>query len=201
MVAYISKDELKGYLRNEQSAAIHPLLDSIIEAASQAINSHCQRSFVAYGGGGATAQSYAPEEWAAGTVLNIRPCTTVTSITEDGTTLSSTYWQAEPVSNLDATGRTVPFTSVRRIDGGTWLQTSGYPGKASISITATWGWVSVPSEVETACRIVSTRIIDEQNTRGGLVDFGDFAAAARRHVSGLGDLLDDLRSVRAWGIA
>lgn len=197
-MAYLTTTELRGYLRNERGVVDDTMLTSILDAASSAIDDHCQRSFAAYGGGGATAKVFVPTDTA---LLPIYDATTISSITEDGTTLASTYWQAEPVNNLDGAFATVPFDCIRRIDGGAWNQTSGYPGKASISVTATWGWVSVPPRVKEACRIVAKEIAENRDARSGLVDFGEFAARVTASPT-VSVLLSRLRSpYRAWGMA
>lgn len=197
MATYISTAELQQYIRSEQGAVDATIVASANEAAAQAINDHCQRSFVAVTAGqAAAARVFIPSE---SPLLAIYDCTSVTSITESGTTVSASNYQLEPLNGLDGSGQSRPYDTVRRLSGS-WCQT-GYPGKASITVTAVWGWSATPEAIKTAARIVASRIIDERNTRGGLINFGDFAAAARRHVAGLGDLLDPLRSVRAWGIA
>jgi len=196
-LAYLTVSEMKGYIRSEQGAVDDTLLTSILDAASSAIDDYCQRSFTAYASGGATARVFVPTDTV---LLPIYDATTVTAITEDGTTLASTYWQAEPVNNRDGSGATVPFDRIRRIDGGTWGQTSGYPGKASISVTATWGWVSVPPRVKEACRIVAKEIAESRDARSGLVDFGDFAARATQSPT-VARLLSALRGPGSWGMA
>lgn len=196
-MAYLTVAELKPYLRHERGSVDDALLSSILDTVSASIDAYCGRSFVAYGGGGATARSYAPT---GTTVLFVHDCTTVSSITEDGTTLSSTYWQAEPVNSLDDGGATVPYHRIRRIDGMAWTQTSAYPGKASISVTATWGWSAVPSRVKDACRIMAKDLADQQNVRGGLIDFGEFGAPVTQNRMAV-QLLAPLRMVRSWGVA
>lgn len=196
-MAYLTLSEFKGYVRNELGPVDDSFLTSVLDAASSAIDDHCQRTFAAYGGGGATARVFVPT---GSVLLPIFDATTVSSITEDGTSLASTYWQAEPVNNLDGSGATVPFDCIRRIDGGVWSQTSGYPGKASISVTATWGWSAVPPRVKQACFIVAKQIAEDRDARSGLVDFGEFAARVTQSPT-VTRLLAALRSHRSWGMA
>lgn len=195
-MSYISAGDLQQYVNNERGVVDQVLLTSAVNAASAAIDRYCRRTFTV-AGEEAAAKVFAPNDAA---VLYIYDCTTITGITENGATLSSSSWQAEPVNNMDGAGLTVPFSAVRRIDGGRWCQTSGRPGKASISITATWGWAVTPYEVVEACRMVAKEIVDERYNRGGFVVLGEAAGRAMRSRQ-VAALLDPFRSPRAFGIA
>lgn len=195
-MAYITVAEMQRWLRNERGADDHDLISEALDAATQAIDEFCQRSFAV--AGSAAARVYVP----TGTdILPIYDATTVTAVTEDDTTLATTYWQAEPLNNLDGAGNTTPFTRLRRIDGGVWAQESAYPGKASISVTATWGWAATPAVVKAACRSIAKDIISEQDVRNGLVSFGDFAARAITNGPVQSRLSPLRRGDKAWGLA
>lgn len=195
-MAYLSVEQVKRYLRNEQGATDDDIITEMLDAASGAIDDYCHRTFTA-AAAVASARSFVPS---GDQVLNIYDCTTITSITENGTTVATASWQAEPVNSLDGAGRTVPYSRVRRIDGTGWHQLSAYPGKASISVTATWGWASTPAAVKSACRIITSELIDERNKRGGLVVFDDFAAVAVQSRT-VARLLGPLRTASAFGMA
>lgn len=164
-MAYITVAELKAYARNETGGVDDLLLTTIVDAATQGINDFCQRTFAV--AGSAAARVYVPS---GTTILRVHDCTTITGITEDGTTLATTYWQAEPLNLLDDSGQTVPYQQVRRIDGGVWAQQSGYPGKASISVTATYGWAAVPAAVKAACYQLAARMAQRRDVR---VDYAE----------------------------
>jgi hypothetical protein len=195
-LAYVTLEEMKRWLRNERGADDDDLVTEALDAATAAIDDFCQRSFTVAGSG--AARVYVPT---GTTVLPIYDATTVTAITEDGTTLATTYWQAEPLNLLDGAGKVTPYTAIRRIDGGVWAQESTYPGKASISVTATWGWVATPAVVKAACRSIAKDIISEQDVRNGLVSFGDFAARAVANGPVQGRLMPLRRGDKAWGLA
>lgn len=194
-MAYVTLDQLRAYVRDEGRGLGVDVMQSALSAAEAWVGDYTQRSFAV--AGASSARVYVP----TGTdLLPIHDATAVTVVAEDGTTLASTAWQLEPLNGLDGSGRSVPYSAIRRIDGDVWEPSASYPGKAIISVTGTWGWSAVPDAVVQATLIVARDIVSQQDVRNGLVSFGDFAARAsnNRQVTAL---LDPFRSSRSWGIA
>lgn len=166
-MAYATEIELAGYVRNERGAVDASFRTSILDAASSAIDGHCGRTFVV--AGDASARTFVPSGMSA---LYIDDATAVSSVSVDGVALASTDWQAEPLGGR-VNGSTEPYYRLVRL-GGAWTE-STYR-KATVSVTATWGWAAVPPRVKQACLIVAKQIAEERDARSGLVDFGEFAA-------------------------
>ena len=141
-MAYVTLDQLRAYVRDEGRGLGVDVMQSALSAAEAWVGDYCQRSFAV--AGASSARVFVP----TGTdLLPIHDATAVTVVAEDGTTLATTAWQLEPLNGLDGSGRSVPYSAIRRIDGDVWEPSSTYPGKAIISVTGTWGWSAVPDAV------------------------------------------------------
>jgi hypothetical protein len=171
------------------------LVQAAIDAAEAAINDHCARYFAVAHASTATARLYTPD---AGSVLRIHDCVAVTAITDDGTTLTSTQYQLEPVNNLAASGLAVPYDQIRRLDGYTWSRDYG---RATVSVTARWGWSALPAQYTEATKILVGDIINQASIKNGVVGFGEFGAVRVRENPMVTALLSSLVRVEAWGIA
>ena len=195
MASYVDLATFKSYLRHELSGLDDVDLQDALDAATEAINDHCGRTFTVAGSG--SARVYVPT---CTPVLFIDDATTVTAVTVDGASLTaSTDYQKEPLNNL-INGQTVPFTRLVRLGGHVWDSTTDNL-KAAISVTATWGWAAVPSRVTQACRILAKEIAEARNQVGGYVDMGEIAARAVSHPK-YGQLLMRLQRMdRTAGIA
>ena len=189
MTAYVTLPEFKAYLRNELAAADDVDLLEALNSASEAIDGYCGRSFVV--ASGSSARVYVPTET---TALFIDDCTAVSSVVVDGTTLSSSDYQKEPLNGI-VNGQSVPYTRLRRV-GSLWYVT--FPGQATVSVTGTWGWSATPSRVLTACKILAKEIAETRNQVGGYVALGDMAARAITHPK-YRQMLDRLRRMDRVG--
>lgn len=148
------------------------LIEAAILAAERAIDNELGRPMIV--ATTASARSYAPD--AASDLLWIDDCTTITSITEDGTAVSSDDWQAEPLNNLTSAGETVPYYKVRRLDGD-WYSNRR---KATVTVTATWGWAAIPYEVVEACKTLAKDILLNRDARFGLAGITDAGGVGMR---------------------
>ena len=43
------------------------------------------------------------------------------------------------------------------------------PGKASVTVTAAWGWSAIPPEIIEAVKILGKGIVELRNSRGGVI--------------------------------
>lgn len=191
---YVNATALKTYLRNELGAVDDTFLGSVCTAATKAVNGACQRSF--YVAGASSPRAYVP----SGTrVLRVHDCTSVTSVTVDGTVLvAGTNYQTEPLNNLSWSGETVPTEQLVRIDGSAWIESQ--PGKATVSVVAPWGWSATPEGVVEAARIVAAEVARQRDVRFGIVDVGDAAGAIVLTNRKVRELLADYRRIESWGI-
>lgn len=127
----------KTFARVETPSVDDVFLQAALDAAESTVRSLTGRYLVV--AGAATARTFVPDESA---ILRFQDCTSVTSIVDNGTTLvANTDYQLEPINGLNVAGETVPFTQARRLNG-TWSSTVA--GKASIAVTAAWGWAAIP---------------------------------------------------------
>lgn len=190
----VTPAQFRAYTRDTLAPTDDALTQIALDGAESSVLDYLQRNV--HTALTASERSYVPT---GGEYLWIHDCTTVTSITDDGTALvAGTDYQLEPVNNFDATGATIPYDRVRRL-GGCW--DSVVDGKATISVTATWGWAAVPSWATQAVLIMARDIIDARNQSAGVAGFGEFGAVRARTHPIVSKLLDPHRSVKAWGIA
>jgi len=160
---YLEVEAFKDWARDEVSVD-DDLIDQAINAAELAIDNALQRRMVVVtdGAPGLSARAYVP---AASDLLFIDDCTEVTVITDNGTTLTvGTDYQLEPLNGLSGAGESVPYYKVRRLSG-CWYR-DGH--KATVSVTARWGWAAIPPQVLESCKIVTQDILENRNTRFGL---------------------------------
>lgn len=192
-MAYVSTAELKTYLRNELGTLDDTFLASVVDAATTSVNQACQRSFDVAGAG--SARVYVPN---GSDTLRIHDCTTVTAVTEDGVTLDSTAYQKEPLNALDWTGEARPYEQLVRTDGSVWVV--AVENKASVSVTATWGWSAIPAGVKQACWIMAAEIARQRDVRFGVIDAGDAAGAIVLSNRKVRELLERHRRPEALGL-
>lgn len=192
----ISLAVFEDYIRTEIGAQDTQHNQSALSAAEAAINNACQRQFAL--AGAASPRSFAPT--GDSDTLPIDDCTSITSVVENGTAVSASNYQAEPLNSLSASGETVPFDQLRKL-GGIWYPL--YHGQATVVVTATWGWASIPYIVVEACKLTGKALIELRNARGGVVTSDAFGQvhAPRDVLSQVGPLLGSYWSVDAFGFA
>lgn len=184
----------KTFARVETASVDDVFLQAALDAAETTVRSTTGRYLAV--AGSATARSYVPNGSA---ILRFDDCTSVTSIVDDGTTLvAGTDYQLEPVNALNIAGETVPYTQARRL-GGVW--SSSTEGKATIVVTAPWGWAAIPSWAVSATLILARDIVQARDQVGGVAGFGEFGAVRVRENPMVAAILAPHRRVESWGIA
>ena len=86
-----------------------------------------------------------------------------------GTVWAATDWQAEPFRRLN--GR--PFDRLVAIGDKCFPVTWA---RASVRVTAHWGWAAIPEAVEQACQILAIDHFKSKDLTGGVAGFGDLGA-------------------------
>ncbi len=165
MTRYVTVAQLKEYLRNEKPTEDDSFYEDAIETAEMVLDNECQRRFIV--ATTSTARLYVPPE--CGTVLRVHDCTAVASISENGSAVSSSDYQLEPVNALSWSGETVPYQQVRRKAGVVWYSSFE---EATVSVTATWGWAAIPPQIIESCKIAAKAVIDGRDLRYGAESFG-----------------------------
>jgi hypothetical protein len=141
---YVTATQLRDHV------GVADVLDDVrlqvaLSAAETWVDEWCGRKFDAsshgHGGGSVSTRTYVvsdPYVVQIGDMSN----TTGLIVVDNGTTLGSSGFQLEPV---DAPEHGRPWTQIRRM-GNTWAIPTDF-GRASVSVTAHWGWPVVPDPV------------------------------------------------------
>ena len=174
MPRYLSVEQVKQYHRNELPTVDDEFIEAAIDSAEATIDRETNRRF-AVASGTASARLFAADDWYR---LRIHDCTTVTVVTNNGATIATSSYQLEPLNGITLAGESVPYSSIRLLDGA-WLIDSR--GEAKVSITATWGWLAIPARIEQAALIIAKEIITNRDeVKLGLVGFSDVGGVTAR---------------------
>ena len=177
MADYCTLSELKASLRITDNVD-NTLLAQAITSASGWVDGYCERTFEP-AGTAATAREYA----ASGRyeVLPIDDAVAITSVAIDedldgtfSTVLTTADWQAEPL-NSRAGGLTLPYMRLRPIEDGYWPR-DVYVQRATVRVTARWGWTATPQAVKQATILQAARIFTRLDSPLGVAGFGEMGA-------------------------
>jgi hypothetical protein len=205
---------LKTWARNEIATDDDALISAAIDAAEQWVDNTCQRRFVV--ATTATPRTYTPvdlprllapgirnlgTEGYCAQVLRIHDCTSVTTVSNNGTIVAASGYQLEPLNALGWSGETYPYNAIRLLTGTSW-DTGTYLGQATATITATWGWTAIPAPVIESVKILAKDIIANRDLRFGIaaVSGEGFGISARANGT-VTALLAPYRRAESWGIA
>lgn len=191
MTSYVTPAEFDEYVNNEFGAVESSLRLAALTAAERLVDEYCQRTFTV--ASGSSARLYVPN---GSDVQRIHDCTAVSAITLDGATITSANYQLEPTA-VSWSGQSRPYEQVRYLLGA-WIGAT--PGKAAVSVTATWGWAAVPADVVEAVKIAGKDILAQRRTVGNMATVGDFGGSVRLNTY-VRQLLAPLRRVEAFGLA
>lgn len=67
-----------------------------------------------------------------------------------------------------------PYSEIKVVDGTGFSR--AYNGRATVQITARFGWPSIPDDVNKACRIQAAQLFKAKDAAFGVVSFGDAGA-------------------------
>lgn len=129
-------------------------------------------------------------------ILSIYDCTEIDSVVENGTTLTDgTDYSARPLADPTLARS---FDSLVRFDR--FWYTDGR--RATVTVTAKWGWTAIPPMVVESCKILTADILSNRSVRNGLVAITPegigIGARTNRTVV---DMVNQYRTVRTWGLA
>jgi hypothetical protein len=197
-MAYCTPQELVDYLRSTVTAD-ETEFDAARLAAEATIDAYCGRTFTVPTT--ATARTFVVTDPYVVIVPDIANITNL-AIVDNGSSLTAAQYQLEIASGnvgpIGVTGRTWPYTRIRRMSGTWYIDTYG---NDTLSITARWGWAAVPPEVALATKLLARDYLMARDTAFGIVQVGDFS----RRIAANGvveTLLSPLRRAEAaWGIA
>lgn len=186
MPRYLEVEDWKQWSRNDLPTVDNTLIEDAILASEQSLDDACDRRFI-LAVAPATARLFVP--FAGNSIVFIDDCTSVTAVSDDGTAVVSTDYQLEPVGGRARSGMTVPYTRIRRLDGGWWNVNQG---KATVSVTAVWGWAAIPYRIREACKVLTKAHIDGRDIRAGIAGFSpDGFAVSEREAKVVRDAIRD----------
>lgn len=173
-MALFTTEELAAYLRNEIATEDYADLTEVASATESLITKVSGRKWVV--ASGSSTRYYAPRT-AYQDLIRIHDCTSVTSVTNDGTTVpswasSTGGYQLEPINGLDWAGESRPYEGIRYI-GSRW-KFDGY--RATVAVTATWGWAAIPEQVVRAGYVIAKDMWEFRNAQNA-AGFEEFIEA------------------------
>lgn len=177
--AYCELPELRGHINDPGARSDDQMLERAINSASRAIDALCGRKF--WQDAAVVARYYRPRDAYSVIIHDIAVRTGVlvaTDTTGDGTYLTS--WDSgdfdlEP-RNADvvASGDTATahsFTRLTAIDDKTFPL---HDRRATLKVTAKFGWSAVPDEVNEACLLLATALWKRKDSWSGVAGLSDF---------------------------
>jgi hypothetical protein len=195
MADFASVEELKDYVNDKTATANYALVEAARLAAITELSNGCQRQFVV--ATTATARRFVAE---SSELVRMDDCTTVTLVTSSGATVASADYQLEPLNGRSVTGEAMPYDRIRLLSGS-WDFGSSNAREATISITATWGWASIPYPIIEAHKILTKDILSNRDVRFGLVAITDAAGVGARTNPVVASAVNAYRRVEAFGVA
>ncbi len=180
MTTYATLQEVKDQA-SMADAVDDAVLSRILESASRAVDTYCERRFFT---AGTETRLYVADsaliidiDDVAGTALTLR-----TSSSSDGvfdTTWTDNDVQCEPL-NRQASGMTFPVNRLRAVGDYLFPQPYGrttYRGRANVQVTAVFGFgTAVPAAVTEATILLISRLFSRRNSPQGIVGWGDMGA-------------------------
>jgi len=174
---YCTLAELKGALRITDNVD-DALLETAINSSSRAIDGYCERRF--YDEGSAT-RLFLPTDSFLADIDDLQSLTLLET-SPDGETFSDTWtandYQLEPL-NGKAGGISTPFTRIRAVGDYVfpiWEFNNVNHYEATVRVTGTWGWASIPDAINQACILYSMRQFKRYDSPLGIAGFGDIGA-------------------------
>lgn len=148
--------------------------ESILDAASRAVDQDCGRSFASR----TATKTFAPD---GGTMLRLPDLVSVTTLKVDAdgdgtyeTTLTTADYELGTWHDLDERW---PYEYAVRL-GTSWPQPYSGTRRLLVQINGTWGWSAVPAEIKQATLLIAARLVQRSNSAlgvQGVTDFGPFS--------------------------
>ena len=167
---YCTLADVKAALRIPNADTVDDaLLELSVETASRQIDDHTERVFYST----SATRKFAPRDSYTCEIDDLASLTSIKSSTDgDGVfdrTWTSTYYQLEPLNSL-AGGIPSPATLIRAVDDYLFPV---YGGEATVEVTGTFGWTSVPTAIKFATILLATRLFKRMDSPLGVAGFGD----------------------------
>jgi hypothetical protein len=167
---YCTLNDLKASLRIPVSDTIDDdLLELAIESASRDIDQASERFFYS----SAETRIFMPQDSLNTVIDDLSAVSTIkTSSAANGTfdiTWTSSDYQLMPLNGI-AGGMVLPYDRIYAV-GDYWFPQAGQ--EATVQVTGTFGFTSVPTAIKQATVLLSARIFKRNDSPGGVMGFGD----------------------------
>lgn len=156
-------------------------LTAALAAASRGIEKSTNRQFNV--ASSATARVFYPVSTCWALVDDISTTTSLvvkTDTTDDasfGTTWATTDYQLEPLNGVVDGETGWPYWQIRAVGANLFVTTSR---RASLQVTATWGWAAVPAPVTEGALILAEEIYKLKDSPFGVGGYGQFGIVRAR---------------------
>jgi hypothetical protein len=172
-MAIVNLSEFKTYLGTERVGDDNFLQSGLTAAIRGAGKATSRELVLVTESTVASARLYVPSD----DVVRFHDAASVTSISNNGTAVSASVYQLEPVNGLSWSGEYRPYEQARMIAGGCFYR---YGQKATVTVTAKWGWSAIPDEVKSAVLILAKDVVKNKDVSFGIAAFTEYAAIRRR---------------------
>lgn len=178
--SYATLSELKSRLGISDTDEDTQLTNALSTASRWIESQFCRRQFNKTTT--ASARLYYPTAPGLVEVHDFHTTTDLVVATDAGadgtfeTTLTASQYELHPLNGIVDGEQGWPYSSIATVN--TVLPT--WTGRASVQVTAQWGWTAVPAGVKEACLIIAQETFKLKDTYRGQAGFGDMAMVVRR---------------------
>lgn len=174
MADYITKQEFRAR-HNITATTDEETFAAIIGEASRMIDGLCGRTFQT--DTAATARVYHPVSPYQVWIDDAWSITSVATDTGDDGTYATTWaagdYELHPLNGVGINRVTGwPYTQIVAIESRTFPASR----RASVQVTAKWGWATIPDDIKGAAFLLANRLFEERNAPFGTVGSADFGA-------------------------
>jgi hypothetical protein len=190
---YSTLAQVKAALRITDSVD-DTLLEMAVESASRAIDQYTNRIFY---NAGTAVRYYAPSDSLNVQIDDLITLTSLQTMDDDEQVYDTTWdtddYQLEPLNGY-ADGLSLPFNHIRAIGDYTFMTLDG---EATVKVTGTWGFASVPIQVTQATVIQASRIYKRLDSPLGIIsgELGSIRVGSRIDPD-VAQLVDSYRVIR-----
>lgn len=180
----ISVAQAKLFLK-DSTTYDESLFDEAIRSAESYLRDQTDREWIeVVAATSASARVYTPRPGEL--TLNIHDAASITSVVENGTTLTAgTDYVAKPNNNLSTSGQWRPTTTLVR-HARPWF-TDG--AKATVTVTAKWGWSTLPASMTYALCVCTKAYLESRDVVSGLVGMSEAGGVGERDAKAVRDFI------------
>jgi hypothetical protein len=173
------------------------LIADAITSASRTVDNITGRTF--YRAASATLRHYLPPTASDTLYVDDIADTTGLIVVDYSYTLTlGTNFVLLPADGFTFSGEAGPYYQIRKLYGVPWYSVNG---NTSVSVTAIWGWPSVPPLVARATSVLAADLLAGDRTRFGVLNVGDIVMRARANPQVMDMLATYVRTDTKIGIA